>query len=419
MDWQAAQNWLVFLPVAGLLGAYYYSSKDGSRTNSRTPEAARRASVTPKRVREDDVPVKAKTKSSALGQGQENGGRSQPPKQDKDKKAPKQDAPSRRAAPPAVVVQNDEPEEIDMSTRQFAQQMAQARKGHQLGSSKGKEQKVKTVKQGSALNTPLLSSGSSQADADDDMSPVPSPALKGGDVSDMLEPTTAGPTTLRVTASTKPQKEKVSRQPKEEVVLSKKQRQNRQKVEEQKAQRAEEERERKALEERQRRAARLARGEPAKNGLGVSKPPTSNAWTDSTPTATTPVNGSSGGPLLDTFDAESTSSSTGIPEASTAATSMTGSAHLHTDGDAMSEEEQVAMAVRKSQDENGWTEVAQPKKGKKKGAEAVAPASVPATKKVSEPTPVAKGKVNGFSALQDQYVQRTDADPSDASNWDA
>ena len=322
-------------------------------------------------------------------------------------------------AAPAVVVQVDEPEEVDMNTKQWAQQMLQARKGADLTSTKNKDQRVKTVKQSSAVNTPVLSSGSSQTD--DDASPARTPDINTGDISDMLEPVPAGPTVMRVTNPSKPQKEKVAKQSKEEVVETKKQRQNRQRVEERRLQHEADEKARKALEEKQRRAAREARGEPAKNGMQTAKPPANSAWTAKTGAAingtpTPPAtNGSHAAPLLDTFDVESNSSSNGGPEVSTAATS-TSSAQW------ASEEEQLAQAMRQSEDESGWTTVAQPKKQKKKTPVAETGISEPVlTNKTNilPAKPTTNGKPMGFQALDVEYEQRADADPSDASNWDA
>ena len=102
----------------------------------------------------------------------------------------------------------NEPDEDDMNTRKWAEGMMQTQKGYDIAVTNGKEARVKTVKQSSALHTPALSSGSSQAggEADDDLSPAVSPALNAGDVSDMLEAKASGPSTLRLTAPTKPQK---------------------------------------------------------------------------------------------------------------------------------------------------------------------------------------------------------------------
>ena len=243
----------------------------------------------------------------------------------------------------------------------------------------------------------------------------------------MLEPVAPGPSTLRVTAPTKPQKQPVARQPKDEEVETKRQRQNRQKVEERRLQREADEKERKMAEEKQRRMAREARGEPAKNGMQAPKPPTSNAWSSGTSSATTTTtaiptgNGNQNAPLLDTFDVESNSSSNGGLEASTAATSTTSGAPKW-DQDLPSEEDQIAHAMKQSEDESGWTTVAQPKKQKKRPTSGETGGAEPVlTNKTNMPSSksTANGKPKGFQGLEVQYEQRPDADPSDASNWDA
>jgi hypothetical protein len=292
---------------------------------------------------------------------------------------------------PEVVVHEDKPEkESDISNAQFAQQMTQARQGSKLAAPKGKENRVKTVKQGKARDTPILSSESSQAggetgaEADDDYSPAASPALNSGDVSDMLEPTSSGPTSIRLTAPLKPQTQRAPKQAKEELVESKKARQNRKKVEERRIQREAEEKDRKALEERQRRSAREARGEPAKNGIPVARAPVNNPWDEKNAAAAATVqtgatvNGH--GPLLDTFDAESTGSSTGGLANSTAATSANTSQY---------DEAQLAQAVRESEDESGWTTVSVAKKEKKPRAESSGEATP-----IEQPQPKAKAKAD-------------------------
>jgi len=411
-----AQNYVGFAVLAGSIGGYYYYTTKrtqpaaaGTRrrsTNDFKSKPDRRLSV---QQREGTQPVatseKQEKQSDATSSKKKKAAKKQPQPQQKPKVEPT----------PEVVVQDDKPErESDISIAQFAQQMTQARQGSKLAAPKGKESRVKTVKQGKARDTPIFSSESSQAggetgaEADDDFSPAASPALNSGDVSDMLEPTPSGPTSIRLTAPTNPQKQRAPKQAKEEIVESKKARQNRKKVEERRIQREAEEKDRKALEERQRRTAREARNEPAKNGIPVARAPASNSWTAAPTTAGAAVNGASNGPLLDTFDAESTGSSTGGLENSTAATSTT-------------EDAQVAQAVRESEDESGWTTVSVAKKQPKARAESSGEATP-----VEQPQPKAKAKANaplppkpstfanvskptGFAAL----------DVDDPSNWDA
>lgn len=431
--WQVAQNYLGFAVLAGGLGGYYYyttkrsqhaaagtrrrstndfKSKPDRRLSVQQRDGAQPAATSEKPEKQSDATSSKKKKAPKKQQQQ------QPPPQQKPKAEPT----------PEVVVHEDKPErESDISIAQFAQQMTQARQGSKLAAPKGKENRVKTVKQGKARDTPILSSESSQAggetgaEADDDFSPAASPALNSGDVSDMLEPTPSGPTSIRLTAPTNPQKQRAPKQAKEEIVESKKARQNRKKVEERRIQREAEEKERKTLEERQRRAAREARGEPAKNGIPVARAPINNPWEEkNAATAATvqtgaTVNGSSNGPLLDTFDAESTGSSTGGLVNSTAATSTTEANPSHYD------DAQLAQAVRESEDESGWTTVSVPKKQQKPRAESSGEATP-----IEQPQPKAKAKADkplppkpstyastskptGFAAL----------DVDDPSNWDA
>jgi len=414
--WQVAQNYFGFAVLAGGIGGYYYYTTKRSQ-----PAAAgtRRRSTNDFKTKPDRrLSVQQRDGAQPVAMSEKPEKQSDAASSKKKKAAKKQQQPQQqpKAEPtPEVVVHEDKPErESDISVAQFAQQMTQARQGAKLAAPKGKENRVKTVKQGKARDTPILSSESSQAggetgaEADDDFSPAASPALNSGDVSDMLEPTPSGPTSIRLTAPLNPQKQRAPKQAKEEIVESKKARQNRKKVEERRIQREAEEKERKALEERQRRTAREARNEPAKNGIPVARAPANNSWTAASTTSGAAVNGASHGPLLDTFDAESTGSSTGGLENSTAATSTT-------------EDAQVAQAVRESEDESGWTTVSVAKKQPKARGESSGEATP-----VEQPQPKAKAKANaplppkpstfastskptGFAAL----------DVDDPSNWDA
>lgn len=412
--WQVAQNYLGFAFLAGGIGGYYYYTT--KRTQPATAASRRRSTNDFKSKPDRRLSVQQREGAQPVASSEKQEKQSDATSSKKKKAAKKQQQPQQKPKvepTPEVVVHDDKPErESDISVAQFAQQMTQARQGSKLAAPKSKENRVKTVKQGKARDTPIFSSESSQAggdtgaEADDDFSS--SPALNSGDVSDMLEPTPSGPSSIRLTAPLNPQKQRAPKQAKEEIVESKKARQNRKKVEERRIQREAEEKERKALEERQRRTAREARNEPAKNGIPVARAPASNSWNAAPATSGAAVNGASNGPLLDTFDAESTGSSTGGLENSTAATSTT-------------EDAQVAQAVRESEDESGWTTVSVAKKQPKARAESSGEATP-----VEQPQPKAKAKANaplppkpstfanvskptGFAAL----------DVDDPSNWDA
>jgi hypothetical protein len=423
--WQVAQNYLGFAVLAGGFGGYYYyttkrsqpaAAAAGTRrrsTNDFKDKPDRRMSVQQRESAQPSaaVSVQQEKQPDATGSKKKKAAK----KQQQQQQQPKAPAP---APAPEVVVHEDKPEkESDLSNAQFAAQMMQARQGAKLAAPKGKENRVKTVKQNSARDAPVLSSGSSQtgAEADDDLSPAASPALNSGDVSDMLEAKSSGPTSIRLTAPINPQKQRAPKQAKEEVVESKKARQNRKKVEERRIQREAEEKERKALEERQRRSAREARGEPAKNGVPVARAPANNRWEEKNTSAAATVNGASNAPLLDTFDAESTGSSNGGLEASSAATSTT-DANPSQYGN---EDAQVAKAMKESEDESGWTTVSVPKKQQKSRDE---PSVEVAPVEQAQPKPKAKvlpAKPSTFAPNSTKPTGFAALDPDDPSNWDA
>ncbi|GAM87698.1 hypothetical protein ANO11243_057250 [Dothideomycetidae sp. 11243] len=278
----------------------------------------------------------------------------------------------------------------ESSDRQWAEQLSQARKGTNLSMPTSDASRTRTVKASASNTSPDFSSASSNggADADDDMTPAMSPALKAGDISDMLEPKKAGPSVLRLTEPTNPMPQRAPRPQKEfQVAETKKQRQNRRKNEERKVANQDIEKERQALLEKQRRSAREARGEPAKNGLQQSAPPASNAWTskpqaeaiESRSDTAPPVQ-----PLLDTFQPNGSST------IETAIAPANGGYHGN-----MTEEEQFRLVTKISSDEDGWNTVAA-KKGKKA-------TDVPAAKAIQHSSASSAPRVaNGYAALPDE-----------------
>ncbi|KAH7114213.1 hypothetical protein B0J11DRAFT_130171 [Dendryphion nanum] len=213
-------------------------------------------------------------------------------------------------------------------------------------------------------------SSAAGADADDDLSPVTSPAPTSGaatkgpsgrDVSDMLEPQAAAPKVMSIKASEKPARQaKPQQQRSESQQETKKQRQNRKKTEEAKAQRQAEELERKKLEENQRRTAREARHEPAKNGLQSAQAPDSNAWVTAGSKKKAPAPAPAvvaQAQLLDTFEPEVSTSKTSLPN-----TNRTAPASGNAGWNGLpSEEEQIRLAL----EDSAWTTVAKPKKQRK------------------------------------------------------
>lgn len=215
-------------------------------------------------------------------------------------------------------------------------------------------------------------SSTTGAEADDDLSPANSPDLgatsaktaSGTDISDMLEAPVKGPSVLRVTEPSKPQsvKQTKAKAPAPEAE-TKKQRQNRKKREEQKALREETEKERRVLLEKQLRTAREAEGRPAKNGLGQTQVPSTNAWNSSSATdgnVATSSSKSVAPPLLDTLeDNHSAASSSGV------GVNGFSSDHPPPYRDLPSEEEQIRMLSEMDSD-NAWSTVDKGGKAKKK-----------------------------------------------------
>lgn len=277
-----------------------------------------------------------------------------------------------------------------IDNKEFARQLSGLKTGTSLTKPANTNESKKTKKQGKRNELPpkpanggsapahggpsakgmSTSSSTTGADADDDLSPATSPTLgatestkAAGDVSDMLENPSKGPIVLQLTPPAPPP---VARQPKAqkkaEEPLTKKQRQNRQRNEEKKAARAETEKERRVLLEKQLRTAREAEGRPAKNGLGSSQPPVSNAWTKSGDHVPLSSAADVNGALLDTFDATNRSA------VGNSAFKGNGSSENNVwERDLPSEEEQMRI-LNEMVDNDGWNTVEKSGKGKKKAA---------------------------------------------------
>ena len=223
-------------------------------------------------------------------------------------------------------VQANDTSDDGVDNREFAKQLSKAKQGTSFAtnSDSGKKQKEKSVKQSRAsqigapanktVPPPSAPSSGDGADADDDQSPVHSPATEpaaestdASGVADMLEPTPSGPSVLRLTDTGSKDKNKKKKPTKAlEPVETKKQRQNRKKAEAAKAAREEAEKDRRVLEEKQRRAARIAEGRPAKDGSQFTTASVKNsAWNQGAPNggqAQSP-GANEAQQLLDTFDA--------------------------------------------------------------------------------------------------------------------
>lgn len=395
------QSWVLF--GVGVSGAYIYYSRTGSR---------RRGRAGPARVPNTTKRRTSQRRSSSLDTGSGSGSsrqKHQPaldgeveasasaPKPNKNTKVKNRkggNAKSSQAAqssaidlvtPQNVAGGSQDAQEEEIDNREFAKQMAGLKTGSSLSNNEGSKNKNKTKKQGKQAEMPLNSynalapqvngvsgskdisnpSSTAGADADDDLSPAVSPQLDAtqaatsGDVSDMLEAPTKGPSVLRLTDVEEPKRQSRPQKVVQEAE-TKKQRQNRRKKEEQRAAREENERERRVLLEKQLRSAREAEGRPAKNGMGSApatsawnKPSTNNIVSSSVPP---PV---SNGALLDTLDDASKPTTNGHPRErqNTAAADKEA---WHTK--ATSEEEQLRI-LSEMEGNGGWNTV---KAGKKR-----------------------------------------------------
>lgn len=384
---QAAQNWAIFLAIAAGVAWYYYPKQKQApkiaparETKAEVKKPARKNTYAEKAAAPPSATEDSKTETKASQNGA------------KKRKANTQ-APIQTPAAPSA--EQADGEGIDDSTRHFAEQMMRAKNGTDLKKSDSKETRVKTVKPKS--NTNALSSGSSVAD-EEDWSPA-SAAARASGIDDMLEPEAAGPSALRITAPSKPVKEKVNAPKKEAVVETKKQRQNRQKREAAKEERSEADKEQKAKQEAQRRAARVARGEPARNGVPVAPAPVNSPWAERNAARDeqNPIVVSSGGQsqLLDTFDVESNSSSNA--EVSTAATSTTD----HAPNEVFLENDDLQRAIDESNLDSGWSHVSSKKQNKKKSQQDGDSTPVQQAANTSDAKSKPTARPTGFLALND------------------
>ncbi|EME49645.1 hypothetical protein DOTSEDRAFT_121075 [Dothistroma septosporum NZE10] len=397
---QTLQNWLIFASIIGGVAWYYYQPK--GRTVSKPAQA-------PKEIKKD---VKQAARKTEKTQTSDVGTRSAEEPQlhadavkenaakhsNKKRKTAVQQGHA-QAAPESTADPKDDEDDIDMSTRQFAVNMQKARQGIQVKSTSNKDTRVKTVKPKSPAHPPAFSSGSSDADADEEWPSTPTHTQPGG-IEDMLEPAAPGPSALRITASEKPSRQKAEKPSKQQEVETKKQRQNRKKTEEARLAREEADREQRAKMEQQRRTARESRGEPARNGIPISPAPVLNPWKEQNAAREAQISAVSdtGAPtqLLDTFETESNSSS--HQEPSTAATSVT---------DATPEvaTAEYAKAIAESERDSGWNQVKVSKKSKKGTSHSNAkgdatPTAAPAVNG-KQNKPAASSRTTMFSALAD------------------
>ena len=440
------QSWAIV--VAAGAGAYVYYNRQQTKERgagrltpgSEQPQASRRRNEG-KAKRKEKTPSNVEQATNDVA---EVGSTSLPNSgvhKQKDGKKPVNEAAKSSAveiapeATPILDANNNADDNVD--NKEFARQMSGAKKGTSLvapakasQSKRSKKlEKASRVRFATSLADEDKSATSSTtgADADDDLSPSHSPALGAAPdqsgVADMLEASSRGPSVLRLTEPTQPQK---SNQPKStkptQAPETKKQRQNRRKNEERKLEREQAERERRVLLEKQLRTAREAEGRPAKNGVPVSKPPASSAWAkqDHAPFASSSVSDAaaeSKGSLLDTLD------ETKSPEVATSngyrPSKATGLDRMAWENDLPSEEEQMRLLNEINGD--GWQTVEKPKKRDKLTTAASTDEDKPSNgKAASRVAAISKDdseKVDADGYRNGRYLPYAETGHPDDSDW--
>ncbi|KAJ5147260.1 hypothetical protein N7526_000612 [Penicillium atrosanguineum] len=308
-------SWAILLVVAGGLGWYY--------TNGQAPKAKTAVRTAVEKTEAVVAPVK---KQKA--------------------RKPKTTEPAKKSEVKTVDEQPDE----DVDHKEMARRMAAMKNGTPLPAAPSAKSQKKKQKQAVQLESGSHASSTTGAEADDDLSPAPSPPGQCGLLGRLRAPA-AGASVLRVTGNmeSEPKKQKVQSF---KQVETKKQRQQRLKNEARKEQIQEAEAERRKLLEKQLHTAR----ESERRETARSQAPTSNAWQTK---AAPKTNGASQPPavapvaapvqLLDTFE----------PSAA--------GPQKKWDQNLPSEEEQMRiLGASGSQIEDEWTTVPG-KKTKKKG----------------------------------------------------
>jgi hypothetical protein len=386
--------------IFAIAGGYWYLS------NRRNTNRSQRSATQKQAVKSGETRKDAKSKKQRSEGAQSAGEQvsSSPEKKQKKKKQsvtnPTGDE-SKLASTAPLSDNNDKEDEVD--NQEFARQFQNAKAGT-IGTAQPQAgSKQKSVKQSQAKDvstshgTTGVAATSSEApstagdDGDDDLSAANSPPLsavkmdsiRSGDVSDMLEKPSAGPSVLKINAPEPSFQTKKERKPAQssEPTETKKQRQNRKKAEARKEARAEDEKERRVLLEKQRRTAREAQGRAAKDGSSfmAAKAPVSSVWTaPPTSTNTQPGTAAKGVELLDTYEPNNNGTpKSSMPMTSTSAEKKTGG---NWDKTLPSEEEQMRLL----EEETAWNTVTSKKSKKKVDSEQV-PAQKPTGNEVAKP----------------------------------
>ena len=432
------QSWAAALTLGG--AAAYYYTRPKQATPSRKASLTEQVLQIPQQVQQ--VARKQKEKrSTKAGSGslvqkaqenvQENvaaatqaaTGREQAStKQAKKRKS--EAVPKTSASPPTLGVATGTPrgnedgddddvnEDAGMDDKEWARQLEARKKGVQIASSSKQTTSNTANKQAAQVRKPETN-GSTPSSGASPVARGSSAGRSGVDVSDMLEPSAAAPTSIRITGEEKQKKVPTPKVPEDKQ--TKKQRQNQRKNEEAKAQREEDDRTRLVLLEQQRRTAREARGEPAKNGLGDAQKPSASVWTANGTSEDSVAREAVTVQLLDTFGDSTTRAN---------------DSHTNSSSDPSSNGD--ASAATHETGATGWSEVSTSKKAKKKttvvngtSGETSQPVMTAQKEVSNKPASAAsaapaktKSSTNGYAALMEEtsYTPRTKGHPED-SDW--
>ena len=351
----------------------------------------------------------------------------------------------------------------NIGDRDFAQQLARAQAGTKLQSNTQQKapksaRLATTIESSPAREQVGTTEHSSTAgqDADDDMSSSDSPQQKpssGKDISDMLEPSAAAPTTLRLTNVSNEQKKPKTQAQKFEQVTNKKKRAEQARNEQRKRDVQESDRLHEQKKQEQLRRARMAEGTSNQTKANSFVSTTPNAWQNKNAGTTNGGVKPTSAPLLDTFEphtetkpavqSQPMSDITNKPVASNAtalkaeigenrSSALAASGRkggTWTDQTSLSEEEQL-QRLREQEKEDAWEPV-QTKKAKRKGrrgadtsSEASGPSSRATSRAPIAPIQTSSGKTNGVVKPKDSMnrfasIQSDEAGGPSEVEWHA
>lgn len=376
-------SWVTFVTLGGVVGGYYFLSSRSNIKSSNRPQTFRA---------EKNDSIRSRRRLRKAGADTTIDDASQLAKLEPD--GPVIEAEHKPVSP---TVDPDRLRQVQRAQdRDFAEAITSARSGTPPTSAKLSKRGRKSLPHSILTSSPSTASASgvdspwlSGTEPSTVASPLAGSTDTFNDVSDMLEASAPGPSTLRLTdpvQAPRPMKSLSSTTFRPET---KKQRQNRQKSEAARMLREETESARRVLLEKQRRTARIAEGRPAKNGVTQAQAPQQSVWGTSPNAGLVPMpSGAMVEPYLDTLESATTSnetlnniagSSSEAPSLSTSISTAASEGVLLAEGtklparkgewtkDLPSEERQMEI-IRRLEEESGWNTVTKKKLVRKGGS---------------------------------------------------